>query len=144
VAGGGVLGDNIGYLLGRRLGREWLDRYGHRFGLRPSEIARVEGFFQRHGGKTVFFGRFVGFARALAPFLAGSSRMPYRTFLGYDIVGASLWAAGSLLVGYFAGTSWRLVERWLGRASLAVALGVLGLLALAWLWRRRARDRSTV
>lgn len=144
VTAGAVLGDNIGYELGRRLGREWLDRYGHRFGIRPAEIARVEGFFRQHGGKTVFFGRFVGFARALAPFLAGSSRMPYRTFIAYEVPGACLWGAGTLLVGYFAGASWRLVERWLGRASLVAAVVVLGLLVLGWLWRRRARDRSTV
>jgi membrane protein DedA with SNARE-associated domain len=144
VAAGGVLGDTVGYLLGHRLGRSWLDRYGHRFGVTHEEIARVEGFFQRHGGKTVFFGRFVGFARALTPFLAGSSRMPYRTFIGYDFLGACLWATGSLLIGYFAGASWRLVERWVGRASLVVAVVGLAVVALVWLWRRRARHRSTV
>lgn len=78
VALGAAVGDSIGYELGRHLGRPWLEHHGGRFGVTPARIDRAEEFFARHGGKAVFLGRFVGFARALVPFIAGSSRMPYR------------------------------------------------------------------
>ena len=71
VAAGAILGDSIGYELGRRLGRPWLVHSCRWVGLRAAHLERVDAFFARHGGKTVFLGRFVGFARALAPFIAG-------------------------------------------------------------------------
>ena len=70
--------DNIGYWLGSRFGREWLVRHGRRFGITDARVDRSEAFFARQGPKAVFVGRFVGFARALVPFVAGASRMPYR------------------------------------------------------------------
>jgi len=84
VALGAVAGDNIGYLLGARLGRDWLLKKGSRFGLRKKRLAQVDAFFQRRGPRAVFVGRFIGFARALVPFVAGASRMPYRRFVVAD------------------------------------------------------------
>jgi undecaprenyl-diphosphatase len=139
---GAVIGDNIGYQLGLRLGREWLLHHGARVGVRPDRLARAEAFFARHGAKAVFLGRFIGFARALVPFLAGTSRMPYRQFLIYNALGAVLWTIGCVLLGYSLGASWQLAERWLGRTSTVFggAVALAGL--LAWLWRRRARPRT--
>src|SRR3546814_117077 len=71
IAVGAALGDSLGYEMGRYLGRPALLHYGARFGLTETRIARADVFFTRHGGKAVFLGRFVGFARALVPFLAG-------------------------------------------------------------------------
>lgn len=139
VVAGAIVGDNIGYELGRHLGRDWLLRYGRRFGLRERHLARVDAFFARHGGRAVFLGRFVGFARALVPFVAGASRMRYRQFLLYNGMGAALWGVAFTLLGYFLGASWRMAEKWVGRSS-AIIGGALLLAALAvWLWRRRAR-----
>ncbi|MEP7328695.1 MAG: DedA family protein, partial [Betaproteobacteria bacterium] len=107
VAIGATLGDSIGYELGRFLGRPWLLRFGHRVGINPGRLSRVDAFFVRHGGKSVFLGRFVGFARALVPFLAGASRMPYRVFLPYNALGAVLWSIVVVLLGYFLGASWQ-------------------------------------
>jgi undecaprenyl-diphosphatase len=142
VALGAVLGDSLGYEIGRHLGRPWLLSHGHRFGMRPRHLERAEQFFDRHGPKAVFFGRWVGFARALVPFLAGSSRMRYRTFLLYNVLAAVSWGVVTLLIGYVAGASWRVVEKWIGRGGLA--LGVLGAaVALALiLWRRRKQARD--
>src|SRR5919109_2460442 len=81
---GAILGDSLGYELGRRLGRPWLLRYGRWVGLRERHLAQAEAFFVRHGGKTILLGRFVGVLRALAPFIAGASVMPYRRFLPYN------------------------------------------------------------
>jgi membrane protein DedA with SNARE-associated domain len=137
---GAVVGDNLGYQLGSRLGRDWLLRHGRRFGLKPSRLAKAEAFFARHGPKAVFFGRFIGFARALVPFVAGASRMSYSRFLVYNALGAVPWSVGFVLLGYFLGASWRVAERWIGHTSLVLgALAVMG--AGIWLWRRRARAR---
>jgi undecaprenyl-diphosphatase len=81
VAIGAIIGDTIGYEMGFRMGRPALERYGRHFGWRKARIRRAEAFFSRHGGKAVLLGRFVGFARAVVPFLAGSARMPYRKFI---------------------------------------------------------------
>jgi membrane protein DedA with SNARE-associated domain len=136
---GAVVGDNIGYQLGCRLGREWLLRRGARFGFKPKSLDQAEAFFARHGAKAVFFGRFVGFARALVPFVAGTSRMPYRQFMVYNAIGAVLWTFGCVLLGYFLGASWRVAERWIGGTGMVIggifALAVVG----SWFWRRRRR-----
>jgi membrane protein DedA with SNARE-associated domain len=138
---GAIVGDNIGYLLGSRLGREWLLRRGSRFGIRKRGLARVEVFFQRQGPKAVFLGRFIGFARALVPFVAGASEMPYRKFVVYDAVGAVLWTIGFVLLGHALGASWQLAERWINRSGLIAAVIIVGGGAVLWL-RRRRRGRA--
>jgi undecaprenyl-diphosphatase len=130
-----VVGDNFGFQLGARLGREWLLHHGRRFGVTPARLARAERFFERHGPKAVFVGRFVGFARALVPFVAGTSRMPYHQFLAYNTLGAVLWTATFVLLGYLLGASWRVAEQWIGRGSLI--LGIVAGAVLLVLWRRR-------
>ena len=119
---GAILGDNIGYQLGSHLGREWLLRHGTRFGLKPKRLDKAEAFFARHGAKAVFFGRFVGFARALVPFLAGASRMRYRQFIVYNAIGAVLWTLACVLLGYFLGASWRVAEQWISRTGLVIGV----------------------
>ena len=138
---GAIVGDNIGYQLGCRLGREWLLRHGARFGLKPERLDKAEAFFARHGAKAVFFGRFVWFARALVPFVAGASRMRYRQFIVYNAIGAVLWTLGCVLLGYFLGASWQVAEQWISRTGLIIG----GLLAVAiigiWIRRRRRGSR---
>ena len=138
---GAITGDNIGYLLGSRLGREWLLRRGSHFGIRKRGLAKVDRFFQRQGPRAVFFGRFVGFARALVPFVAGASDMPWRKFAVYDALGAVLWTIGFVSLGYVLGASWRVAEQWISRSGLilgaVVALAVLGV----WIYRRRRSKR---
>lgn len=138
---GAILGDNIGYQLGSHLGREWLLRHGTRFGLKPRRLDKAEAFFARHGAKAVFFGRFVGFARALVPFLAGASRMSYRQFIVYNAIGAVLWTLACVLLGYFLGASWRVAEEWISRTGLVI--GVLLTAAAIGMWIRRRRTRSS-
>jgi undecaprenyl-diphosphatase len=141
IVAGAIIGDNIGYELGRRLGRPWLIKHGRRFGLRHTRLEKAEAFFKRHGGKAVFLGRFIGFARALVPFLAGSSRMPYRQFLPYNAAGAVIWGVGFTLLGYALGASWQIAEKWIGRGTLILAgLAVLAFIGWRW-WQRRRRPR---
>lgn len=133
VALGAVLGDNIGYELGRRLGRPWAARHGSRLGLTEARLRRVDEFFSKHGGKAIFLGRFVGFARALVPFVAGSARLRYIVFMPYNLLGAALWAATFVLLGYFLGQA---AEQWVGKAGAVVGGIVLVILAGVWvgLW----------
>ncbi len=142
VAIGAIVGDNIGYYLGRHLGRNWLLRRGSRFGLKQKRLEQAEAFFKLHGPKAVFFGRFVGFARALVPFVAGASRMSYRKFVLYDGLGAGLWTVAFVTLGYVVGASWRLAETWIGRAGVFVVGAIVLVAALTWLRRRRTRPRA--
>ena len=133
---GAIVGDNVGYHLGRHLGRPWLEKHGHRIGMRHSTLERIDTLFARHGGKAVLIGRFIGFLRAMAPFVAGASRMPYRTFVPYNAVGAAAWGIFFVLLGYFLGASWTVAERWLGRVGLVA--GTIALVATI-IWLKRAK-----
>src|SRR3954452_14403984 len=98
-------GDSTGYWLGHKLGRDFLLQHGPRFHITPNIVARVEGIFNAHGGKAIILGRFIGVARAITPFLAGTSHLSLRRFLAFDVVGAGAWAASFLAVGYLVATS---------------------------------------
>ena len=95
-----VLGDVTSYALGRRLGREFMVRHGGRVKITEKRLEHVEDFFERRGGTTILVGRFIGLVRAIAPFVAGASRMPLRKFLPYDVLGAGLWATTFCVLGF--------------------------------------------
>ena len=140
IAAAAVIGDSIGYELGRRLGRGWLQHYGHWFGVRENHLARVDAFFVRHGGKSVFFSHFLHLLRALMPFMAGAGRVPYLRFAFYNTLGCILWATIFVVLGYFFGQSWELLHRWAGRAGAVLGAFVFFLLALGWIWGWIARN----
>lgn len=94
------MGDSVSFYFGRRLGREFLLKHGPRVKITEDRLVQVEKYMHQHGGKTILVGRFIGLVRALAPFIAGSSKMPYRRFMPYDIIGSGLWAATFCLLGY--------------------------------------------
>ena len=119
-------GDLTGYAFGWRVGREWALRHGDRFGATDERLARAERYFERHGGKTIVIGRFVGLIRALTPFVAGTSKMPLRRFVLADLIGAGLWATTFCVLGFLF---WRSLDRALELVQ-AGKFGLLGLLAL--------------
>jgi undecaprenyl-diphosphatase len=94
------LGDTTSFFLGRRLGRDFVLRHGPKVGISHERFEKVEDYFSRHGGKTIFIGRFISLIRAFAPFVAGSSGMSYRAFVPFSILGTGLWASAHILVGY--------------------------------------------
>jgi membrane protein DedA with SNARE-associated domain len=100
---GAIVGDNIGFYIGRTGGRAFIERYGHYIFLKPEHLERAQKFFEKHGDKTVFFGRFVAILRAWAAFMAGVNQMRWRTFLVYNAAGAILWATIFGLLGFYAG-----------------------------------------
>nr|ALS91060.1 SNARE associated Golgi protein [uncultured bacterium] len=140
VALAAIVGDSIGYELGRRLGRGWLLHYGPWFGVRPTHLARVEDFLGRHGGKSVFLSHFLHLLRALMPFIAGAGHMPYRRFVFYNTFGCFLWAATFAILGFFFGESWELLHRWAGRAGALLGALFLLVLAAGWVWQWIARN----
>jgi undecaprenyl-diphosphatase len=94
------MGDTTSFFLGRRLGRGFVLEHGPRVGISHERFEKVEDYFSRHGGKTIFIGRWIGLIRALAPFIAGSSGMGYRGFLPYSVLGTGLWASAHIMIGY--------------------------------------------
>ena len=94
-------------------------------------LEQVEGYFDRHGGKTILIGRFIGLVRALAPFIAGSSGLPYRRFIPYSIVGCGLWSTTFCVLGYIFWRSFDKVAHIAGQAifgfgvTVAVIVGVV-------------------
>lgn len=103
AAVGAILGDNIGYYVGRTGGRAFVAKYGRFFFVKMEHLDAAERFFNRHGAKTVFFGRFVSILRIFTAFLAGVNRMPWRTFMLYNGLGGILWSTYAGLLGYIAG-----------------------------------------
>src|SRR5215207_9443965 len=147
---GAVLGDQIGYWVGREGGRPFVLRWGRYLFITPARLGRAEAFFARHGGKAVFLARFFSGLRVFGALVAGISRMRWGTFLIYNALGGAVWATAVVLAGYFLGSSLGLVERWLGRATLvlAVVLAVAVGFYLAYRWAaahperlRRAAER---
>jgi membrane protein DedA with SNARE-associated domain/membrane-associated phospholipid phosphatase len=139
-----ILGDSIGYELGRHLGRGWLLKHGRRFRLRQEHLDRVDGFFVRHGGKAVFGSHFLHLLRALMPFVAGARRMRYLKFLLFNAVGCIVWATVFVSLGYLTGKTWRVAAKWIGAASEIVGGALLLAIALGWLWRWLGRHEADV
>ncbi len=136
IALGAVLGDSVGYSFGKAIGRGYFEKHRRLLLLKEKHIRKVDGYFQRHGGKTVFFGRFVGLLRAMAPFVAGMSRMPYRSFAFYNITGGVLWSVTFTLLGYFFGQSWQLIEKWSGKAGVFILFLLIVMGGFAYLYRK--------
>lgn len=97
-----VLGDSTGYAFGRRVGRRLFNRK-QSIVFRQENLVKAEEFYQKHGAKTIIIARFVPVVRTFAPIVAGISKMHYRTFIVYNLVGGLLWAVGLTYLGYFAG-----------------------------------------
>ncbi|TAH33312.1 DedA family protein [Candidatus Saccharibacteria bacterium] len=97
-----VLGDSVGYSFGRRAGHRLFNRKDSVV-FHQENLHRAEEFYERHGAKTIIIARFVPVVRTFAPIVAGISKMHYRTFLTFNLIGALLWAVGLTYLGYFAG-----------------------------------------
>jgi membrane protein DedA with SNARE-associated domain len=100
---GAIIGDNCGYTIGRTGGYRLVQRFGRYVFLKQKHLDHAERFFQKHGDKTVFFGRFIAVLRAWAAFLAGVNRMHWRTFLVYNAAGGIVWAIIYGCLGFYAG-----------------------------------------
>jgi membrane-associated protein len=136
AAGGAIVGDNIGYVIGRTGGRRLLERPGFAERWRREVLERGEPFFQRHGAKAVFLGRWFAGLRIAAAWLAGISHMHWRVFLFWNALGGIAWATSVGLVAYLLGPTAAQIIKDTGLAGIAV-IAVAGIAYLVW--RRRAR-----
>jgi membrane protein DedA with SNARE-associated domain len=132
AAAGAILGDNLGFWVGREGGFRLLRRYGRRVGLDERKLKLGMYLFRRHGGTVVFFGRFVAVLRAWAAFLAGTNCMPWLRFLVYNAAGGILWATIYGLGGYLLGRNVHRITGPVGIATVTIAavIIVLGLVLL--------------
>ncbi len=136
-----IVGDNIGYWIGREGGRPLLLRYGRYLWLSRRTIRRAEKFFARHGHRAVFWGRFLAGIRFLAGPLAGISRMHFWQFFAYNAAGAVVYVTVVTMVGYVGGRHLHTVLGVLERAEHFIALGVAILLVgLAWRYLGRKKE----
>jgi membrane protein DedA with SNARE-associated domain len=137
---GAIVGDNLGYwLIGRLGGRalfrrwRWLNRYSDRV------LPRTEALMERHGGKTVFFGRFVSVLRYTVAWIAGLSRMHWWKFLFWNAAGGIAWATAVGLIAYYSG---RAAATAIQRYGLYAAAGVALAIALGWIIIRHVKRRA--
>ncbi len=136
---GGVIGDNIGYLIGRKFGRVVLLRHGSKIGITPERLDWVEAVFVRYGAVTVAFARFVNVLRQLNGVVAGTLQMDWWRFLLFNAIGCALWVLTWGLAGFYLGEHVADITAFahhLGRAgAVIVAIALVG--ALIYAFRRR-------
>ena len=136
---GALLGDNLGYWLGRRLARPRLQK-GKRFlFLTPAALRMAEGYFHHYGSWTIFLARFITGLRVVGALAAGTAGMPWMRFLLANASGAVTWAVTISLLSYHLGEHLQLLERWLSRGGL-IALGCVLLLIVLALTHRGLRQ----
>jgi len=129
---GAIIGDNLGFAIGRRYGRGFLVRFGRYIFLTPRRMAYFDTFFKHYGDKTILVARFITGLRVFAALLAGASRMRWPVFLAYNAAGAVLWSLVIATLGYLFGNSWPLLEKWIGRSGLLMLVGLVIALIAAW------------
>jgi len=139
-----LTGSMLSYGLGAAGGKPLLLRYGKYVFVRPKDLERTEHYFARHGGKTIFVGRFLPVVRHLISIPAGIARMPLPSFLTLTFLGATIWGGGLMILGYELGSRWESVATKAKRIDLLIAIGVvLVILAIAIRFvLRRRRERA--
>lgn len=136
------LGDTTSFFLGRRLGREFVMKHGPRVGISHERFEKVEDYFGRHGGKTIFIGRWISLVRAFAPFIAGSSGMGYRAFVPYSILGTGLWASLHILVGYLFSRSIETAGHYAARGAFLLATLIVAVAGTVFVVRRLREEEN--
>jgi membrane-associated protein len=133
-----IVGDSVGFEVGKKAG-PWLTT--HRPLKRSSAVRYTLGLLEKYGGPAVFLGRFIAFARAVIPGLAGMSGLRYRTFLFWNVLGATMWGVGYTLLGYVVGLSFQRILTQIGLWSLAVVVVLVAGVAVFEVRRRRREKR---
>jgi membrane protein DedA with SNARE-associated domain len=134
---GAIIGDNIGFSIGRYGGAKLLLRHGHRIGLHENRLKIGIWLFRRHGGKVVFWGRFVSILRTYAAFLAGTNQMAWGRFLVFNAAGAVVWATVFGVTYYVFGSALQRLS-----TTIDITLGVAGAVVLVafLVWSKRKED----
>ncbi len=137
-----ILGDTTSFFIGRRLGRGFILRHGPKFKIDEARLEQVESYFERHGGKTILIGRFIGLVRALAPFVAGSSGLAYRRFIPYSVIGCGLWSTTFCVLGYVFYESFDKVANVAGKATFGFGVTVVTIVGVVYAYRRLRHEEE--
>ena len=136
-----VLGDNVGYVIGRKGGIVVVHKYGKYLFITPERLAKAHAFFEHRGSWVVTVARFIEGLRQLNGVIAGTVEMPWKRFLLFNMLGAALWVGTWTSLGYLAGNHVETIAR--DFTYFAVAVGVLVALYVAWhFYRRHKRKRA--
>ena len=135
---GAVAGDFVNYFVGARYGEGLLTRYGKYFFLTPDRLDRIRTLLHRNTGKTLILGRFSSVTRCVAPFLAGSTGIPFVKFLGYNLAGGFVWSLGLVSAGWFFGEGYEIVSRHLGR-FLIIGFLLAAFIILLVKWKTKGK-----
>jgi membrane protein DedA with SNARE-associated domain len=139
-----VVGDNIGYAIGRFGGRALLERWGKYVFLTPARLEKAEAFFSKHGGKIVVVARFIEGLREANGLIAGITEMYWLKFVAYNVLGAALWVGAWVSIGYLSGQHITAVYNAVTNYSLYAAIAAVATIAV-WItvrMNRRRRDRA--
>ncbi|MBY4639871.1 DedA family protein [Gluconacetobacter entanii] len=137
---GAVIGDNIGYIIGRTVGIPLLQRYGARLGLTPDRLLLGRFLFRRHGSEIVFFGRFIAVVRVFVALLAGANHMTWPRFMIFNAAGGICWAGGYAMLTYYLGHK---IMQLSGPASVIGVIGVVVGVGGSAIFLRRNEKRLT-
>lgn len=136
---GAIMGDTVGYFIGHRFGEGFFLKYGRYFFFKREYLIEAQRFFGKHGGKTVFLGRFMSWLRSFAPVVAGISRMPYPKFLLFNVAGGAAWTAIFSLLGFFVGNSWGIIKVYLGRVGIFAFMSGVVIIYFYFLFTKERR-----
>jgi membrane protein DedA with SNARE-associated domain len=141
---GTILGGHVGYWLGMRGGKAFVERHGKWILLTPPRLEKTHKFFEQHGVKTVLLGRFVAFLRSFVGIFAGISRMPLRTFTPFNALGGAVWVVTFSALGYVFGRNLPRLVRDIGRVSLLIAIFIAVVAVVVTVWRWFEKNRTSV
>ena len=132
-----VVGDQVGYLIGRRVGPSVFSRPKSRL-FDPANVVKAQAFFDRHGSKTIVLARFVPIVRTFTPVIAGVGKMRYRTFIAFNVIGGFIWAVGVTTLGYYLGNIGFIKNNIEAVAVLIVAISVAPMAIEFWRHHRHS------
>jgi membrane protein DedA with SNARE-associated domain len=142
AACGAILGDNLGYLAGRKGGRPLLLRFGRYLHVDMARMDQAQAFFARYGDRAVFLGRFVAVLRAWAAFLAGLNEMPYPRFLVFNAAGGICWATLYGLLAFALGTNLPLLQEVLRDFGVGSVILAVAFVTVVYLLHKRSREAA--
>jgi membrane-associated protein len=134
-----IIGDQVGYAFGNKVGPSLFKRPESKL-FKPAYVDKAEAFFEKHGSKSIVLARFVPIVRTFAPIVAGVSKMHYRTFVKFNIIGGVLWGAGFTLLGYWLGSSFPWIGKNIEYAIVLIVLISLTPVAIEFIRHRRGRN----
>lgn len=139
VISAAIVGDNVGYSIGRRAGKR-LFKKKESILFHPDQLERAEKFYEAHGGKTIILARFVPIVRTFAPMVAGAGKMPRGRFMTFNVIGGILWGGGVTLLGYWLGQRMPWLEHYITPVILAIVVLSVALALFHLLKEKETRD----